>query len=369
MQLTLIKHRLLFMHQKLLLIFFVFIFLADQSFASHAAGGSISLTKTNNPDEYLVRLRLYRNCSSITYGTLQNIWARSLTTGLVTGCSAYLVSSALVDSSDCIPLSGFNCTVGIGIEELIYEGYINLLPAVDWIVYYTECCRNFAINNLISAPAYDIYIEATVDNLNFPGNSTPDFIKTPSLYECSNYSVSYINPIFEPDSDMVLYSLIGARSSATSYIPYVVSLYNPLDFLHSSAAISIDSLAGTISFTPDYIGAFVAVIKATEFRNGIESGSTMRDIIINVINGTSTDIQKENTRQIELLPNPVVNELFLDNAGQKISSIKIFNSFGEVVINETTASGKIDVSNLKCGLYLLQCENKEAQYISRFIKM
>jgi hypothetical protein len=78
------------------------------------------------------------------------------------------------------------------------------------------------------------------------------------------------------------------------------------------------------------------------------------------------NIASQNT--VEVFPNPVTNELYLKNA-VKGQNVLIYGITGQIVKNVYLDNHRLDVSDLKEGLYIIQVMNK-SNYINsiKFVK-
>ena len=81
-------------------------------------------------------------------------------------------------------------------------------------------------------------------------------------------------------------------------------------------------------------------------------------------------IKTNQTKSLNVFPNPTANEINLVLDKDAASKIQIFNIVG-ILVYQTSASGeiKIDVSNFSEGVYSVQIYNKNNNFqISKFIK-
>jgi hypothetical protein len=347
-----------------------FLLFSMQMHAAATTGATIALTKTANPDEYEVSLYIDRFCIVNAPPVNLSIEQKSNSLGMTVTGSVTLITTTQI-TGICVPNGGFSCPGGTGMYELFYHGLIMLPPASDWIISFSECCRNFVITNLSNAGSYTMYVKATLDNLNFPGNSTPAFNANPSLYECLNLNTQHINTVTEPDGDSIAYTLINPMDLNGSPINNYYGGLNANNFLVSSSPINIDPLTGIIDFTPSQIAAAVMVVKATEYRNGVACGSIMRDLMLNIITGQAADVDVNEMPGIYVYPVPATDYLSLNLPDENMKSeIKIYNSTGELVLTKIiSGSGPVDVKELCEGLYVLRCNNQQNIFTSKFVKM
>ena len=98
------------------------------------------------------------------------------------------------------------------------------------------------------------------------------------------------------------------------------------------------------------------------------------DMIVNTENKSvtvdlATGINEINENSLSMFPNPVTNELTINNIS-KNSTISIYDLNGRLIINKISKSEieKIDVSNLTNGIYLIKVSDKKAIITSKFVK-
>ena len=83
----------------------------------------------------------------------------------------------------------------------------------------------------------------------------------------------------------------------------------------------------------------------------------------------SVGINELDYHEVEVYPNPVQNELFVDVESKQITEISILDYSGRVVksiVNSTTNS--IDVSGLTKGIYMLKVSTKTGVFTNHFVK-
>jgi hypothetical protein len=98
------------------------------------------------------------------------------------------------------------------------------------------------------------------------------------------------------------------------------------------------------------------------------TGVTAQSITITQDAGT-TGIKEMSNNSVTLFPNPVTNELTIDNLNIN-STISIFDLIGNLLFNKTVKSTieKIDVSNLPNGVYSIKLIDKKIIKTSKLIK-
>jgi hypothetical protein len=170
-----------------------------------------------------------------------------------------------------------------GMQKYTYEAIITLTQTCDSYHFsWGVCCRNSS-NNLLGQVSP--YFEATLNSGNAVCNNSPKFTAHPIPYVCVNQPVVYNYGILESDGDNLVYSLIDARSSASSVAPYSAgySGSSPVD------GITVNATTGEIEFTPTSIGYYVVVMSISEYDNGGDYiGTVFRDMQFVVQNCTNT---------------------------------------------------------------------------------
>jgi len=85
--------------------------------------------------------------------------------------------------------------------------------------------------------------------------------------------------------------------------------------------------------------------------------------------GNTTNIREMDNmlNKINIYPNPVNNTLNYSGLKGTVS-YKIFNIQGQLLLNGTSLTNQIDVSELQNGLYILNLETEKGTFISKFIK-
>jgi gliding motility-associated-like protein len=261
--------------------------ISTESYGSHSVGADVTYTYVG-PNQYLITVRFYRDCAGITAST-------SITVNYTSSCfpGGFLTLNLLPGSgtqippSPCLPtvVSSCNGGTGYGVEEYIYTGLVTLGgPCADWTFSFDMCCRNAQISTVVNPDSYDLYVETTLDNINFPINSSPVFANIPVTQFCVGNQFFYNQIATDADGDSLVFSLAPANGGPGTPLPYQPG-YGPLQPIASSTPITIDPVTGTISFTPSMIQVGVIAVICEEFRNGIKIGQVKRDIQMNVVGG------------------------------------------------------------------------------------
>ncbi len=264
---------------KLLFIFLITLMYSHTSVASHIMGADITYTYISGND-YLFRLVLYRDCTGITPGSSQNVDFTSNSCGQT--FSQTFTQDSIVDVSQVCPGQLTTCNGGSlpGTQAYYYSAIVTM-PAncTDWQIYWSTCCRNSAITNLQSPGSAGIFVMITMDNLNYPTNSSPQFSAIPTPYLCVNQSFSYNHGAFDPDGDSLVYSLTQPLDGSTP--PGTPIAYNPGYSATNpviASVFNLNSATGEMCFTPTQADFDVIVIQIQEYRNGVLIGTYRREM-------------------------------------------------------------------------------------------
>lgn len=171
-----------------------------------------------------------------------------------------------------------------GVERYSYQGVIQL-PAQcpDWVLGFSECCRNNIITNLSSPSSVSMYVEAVINNVGGLCNNSPVFSTQAVPYICAGQPFSFNHGTFDADGDSLAFSLVNPLDAPGVPIPYVSGL-SPTNPMVTAGGFAFNPVTGQMAFTPSGLQVGVVTIMVQEFRNGARIGSTMRDIQIIVIN-------------------------------------------------------------------------------------
>jgi|GEM_PF-1089061 len=318
--------------------------LPGKMFASHIIGNSITYATTGMPNTYLVTMKLYRDCSGIPAPVSPAVCYSSMSAGLSGTVTLTLMPGSGIECqpSPCVTGNGVSSCIGgtnFAMEEYTYQGMLTFpQAAADWILSYSDCCRNGAISTLLPNSSY---IHTTLDNLNYPNNSSPQFITPPFAQYCLNTLSTFSFTCMDPDGDSLVYSLVQADDNATSACPPGTPVsctynapYSATNPVSSSSPLVFDPATGSLTFTPDILQIAVVAMIVQEYRNGILIGEVKRDDEISVVDGflytdniTGMVYRDNNTNQVfdagdqhmhgtivEALPGPIYASTFANGA-------------------------------------------------------
>jgi uncharacterized repeat protein (TIGR01451 family) len=273
------------MKLKLLLLACATFLFVHASSASHVVGMNITYRYDSTGNDYIFRLTMYRDCSGITAPL-------SVSVLFASSCAASfsvllpLIDSGQVSVNSCAGFGPTSCQGGVlfGYQEYVYEGPVSVAPCADWIVSSTICCRNAAITNVVNPDFYSTYVETTFDNLNFPGNSSPEFGGIPMNYYCVGIPALKDFSAFDGDGDSLRYELVAPQGAAGVLLPMPPG-YGPIQPLAVFTPAMLDSLTGLFLFNPSMVQVATVAVMVSEYRNGTLIGRVRLDDEIVVASG------------------------------------------------------------------------------------
>jgi len=265
-------------------------------YASHAAGGEI-IYEWVSGSTYRFYLKFYRDCGGIDESSIVSLCYFN-SCGTYAGSSSLRLMPRLPDSSlngrevqtGC-PRYPTECAGGTlpGFREYWYETVITLPVQCDyWTFYCSITTRN--TNNNINAG--NLYLEATLNNLDAQQQSSPYFTVKPVPYVCINNPYTFNNGTVDPDRDSLSFEFIHPRAisgstCARSYMAQDISFRTGFSLAEPFATgntFTFDPSTGQMSFTPTQVSANTIAMRVSKWRRGKKIGSVMRDIQIQVTN-------------------------------------------------------------------------------------
>jgi hypothetical protein len=260
---------------------------ATQAWASHAMGADLTYTCLGG-NQYRVRLSFYRDCSGITPSSSITIPITSASCGQSLSLTLNQQPGYPVEVSPLcaaqLPSSTCNGGTLPGVQEYLYEGTITLPAAcTDWVMSHREGNRNASITTISNPGSAWLYVEATLNNVAAPCNSSPDFTSLPVPYICAGQPYIYNHGAVDPDGDVLVYSLIDALDNTGTSVTYNAG-FSGTNPLSSAPPVAINASNGNVTMQPTGTQIAVIAVLVQEFRNGVLIGSTVRDIQVTVLN-------------------------------------------------------------------------------------
>ena len=338
-------------HWLIFRIFFLAIyFIPNNASATHINGADISY-KWISGNTFELSLTLYRDCSGIAAPLSVSANCKSVSCGYNLNATLNRISGTGQEITFTCDSAASTCAGGTnpGIQKYQYSGNITLpVQCIDWIFGYNICCRNCAITTLSYSPnnctgVPSTYVEATLNNLSFPNNSSPVFTNVPVSFFCIGQTFHYNHGAYDANGDSLVYSLIDPKSSSINSVVFNsgFSATNPIS---SSPPMSL-SQNGDLIINPTSLEVGVMALLVKEYRNGILIGSVMRDMELwtrscsNTLPGLS-GINGSSNFNIDACPGRPINfyvNSFDPNAGQ-ILTLLFNNTIPGSVFTTNTAS-------------------------------
>lgn len=253
-------------------------------YATHAMGGDIWY-ECNGGNTYTIYFAFYRDCNGVNAPNTVTINYGSSCTGTSTLVLTQLPGTGQ-DITPVCPGQQTTCAGGNfpGVEKYVYSATVVLAPCADWNFNTSICCRNNAITNINNPGGEEMYLQATLDNLNNPCNSSPVFSNDPVPYVCVGESFCFSHGAIDADGDSIsFYQIVPLDQGPTDPVNYNggFSAGQPIT---SNPQISFNQTTGEICMTPSNIEVSVTALVVEHWSNGVLVGTTMRDIQIVVIN-------------------------------------------------------------------------------------
>ncbi len=274
---------------------FVFIslfFCSNQVKASHAMGADLTYGCLGS-NQYLIILKFFRDCNGITPAGSYSISYSSAQCGVSGNITLALVPPIpplIINPQDITPLCpGQESACGgngpYGVQQWFYQGTLTLPPGcgTDWVLRWTECCRNNAITTLVNPGSQNLFVDAYINNTLPTCNTSPQFLNPPVPFTCVNQPVFYNHGVVDSDGDQLVFSLVNCDQANNTNVDYSGSFSggNPLS---TSTGINVDPVTGDITFTPNQAQVAVMCVLVEEYRNGVKIGEVVRDMQVTVVN-------------------------------------------------------------------------------------
>ncbi|MEZ4775273.1 MAG: T9SS type A sorting domain-containing protein [Bacteroidia bacterium] len=281
----------LYLNLRLAFLPFLLLFFATYSsvFATHSMGADVTYSCIG-PNQYLVKLTFFRDCDGIFPIPVEHLTYSSANCG-VSAAINLTQPSVAVDVTPLCPSATSSCSGGnsaFGIEQYTYTGILNLPPGCgnDWILGWSNCCRNFAITTLNIPGNQSMFAYARLNNTLTPCNNSPIFNNIPTPIVCLNTPVIYNHAVTDIDGDSLVFSLTNCMQSVGVPVIYNPG-YSAVNPLTTVSGVSIDPQTGEITFTPNQLQIGVICVQVDEYRNGVKIGETVRDMQFSVIGCTN----------------------------------------------------------------------------------
>lgn len=265
-------------------------FKTSHLYATHAQGADISY-QCMGGNQYQVTVSFYRDCAGVAAPGAVTINVSSATCGQDFNVNLNTVPGTGNEVTSICPSMGTTCTGGAypGVQEYQYSGIVNLPSnCTDWTFGFSLCCRNNAISNINDPGGDNIYVDAHLDNLNYPCNNSPVFSNPPVPFICVGQTYCFNHGATDADGDSLVYSMITPMTDEGGGTVDYLGGWSATSPLTSVPAVSIDAATGDICMTPQALEVTVMAVRVEEWRDGVMIGSVVRDIQVQVMTCTNT---------------------------------------------------------------------------------
>ena len=81
-----------------------------------------------------------------------------------------------------------------------------------------------------------------------------------------------------------------------------------------------------------------------------------------------TSFYKVSKNELSLYPNPATNRLQIQSGGLPVSGVNIYNSSGQLVMQQNNALQSVDIAPLPRGLYIAEVITPQGNMRKRWVK-
>ncbi len=286
-----------------LLLLFVIGLMPKKAHASHGAGGEI-IYEWISDSTYRVFFKFYRDCTGAPEPSPQqplcvtnpcdptwnqNInmdkWQGTLPGGgdngkpVAPGCAQY--PTKCEDPASPIP----------GYQEWWYSAIVTLTGKCNFFTFSTSIGARNPSTNTGGNSGGNLYVETTLNNVFFQGNSSPYFTIKPTPYVCVNTPYDFNNGAIDPNRDSLVTEVVqpqnGGCGQSGAFVTMSAGITYPNNPIPANNNFQTNAKTGQLSFTPTQQGVHTLTTKVKEYRKGILVGYIMRDVQIAVLNCSS----------------------------------------------------------------------------------
>ncbi|MEP7263439.1 MAG: T9SS type A sorting domain-containing protein [Bacteroidota bacterium] len=277
-----------------LLILMCFMASSFTAKATHVAGADLTYKDLGN-NNYEVTLTYYRDCAGSMPGNAENLRVSAASCGVDFNATLNVISGTGNEITFPCNSSASTCSGGssFGVQKWSYSAVVNL-PSVcaDWVFSWNRCCRNCAITTTVHGncqgePESNFYLEAKLNNLNVAGNNSPTFTENPVATMCLGQNFVFNHGAIDVDGDSLAYNIVGSQIAPGTTVTYQNG-YSAASPITSTPPLSVNSVTGDLSMTPQQLEVGVMAVRVDEYRGGVLIGAVTRDMqfIVQTCNNT-----------------------------------------------------------------------------------
>lgn len=287
-----------------ILTLFTLLLSGTKVWSSHLFGGELFYTHVTG-NTYKITLVLYADCGG-TPGAFQGLPGATPTI-LVFNNNTLFQSMQLqpqaglgVNVSPVCPdeINNTTCNNGTlpGVMRFFYTANITLnTSSNNWVFRFngefnnnTLAGRSNSITNiLIPGGGSLLSLEARLNNTQSITNSSPTYTSIPTPFFCMNFPQEYNQGAVDPNGDSLVFSLVSGLAANGTMVNNVTYIFpfnatNPIGA--APGTFAFNTINGQLSFTPNIPQQALVVGRVSEYRNGVLVGTSMREMIIVVLN-------------------------------------------------------------------------------------
>ena len=242
--------------------------------ASHFTNASITWTALGN-NQFLFQVNMVRDCQAIPFPSTIDLQLNSPCGNLVLTLTDQIPGGLDVTELCSQNAGNSACSGGMlpGFELHRFIGTTALTPCDSWTASWSTCCRYPGVNAASSGSAA-FYVEAVLNTLDYPNNSSVQYIGRPYPFETAGELQSLSTSVLDEDCDSLLFELVPALEQANQPVIYTSGYAGAQPFTNTV----FDQKSGYLTFTDPAVGAFLYAVKVSEFDpNGNLMGYSMVD--------------------------------------------------------------------------------------------
>ncbi len=269
--------------------------------ASHIIGGEITYVCTGT-NQYLVTLKLYRDCTSFT--PFDNPAYMTIFTQDGDLVDNFALSSPIIidipaeSDNPCLDAPDDVC-----VEQATYTATITVPDGSQgYLLVYQRCCRNAGIVNIVTPDDVGAtYTQEIPPNTDAVCNASPVFNDFPPTVVCLDDPIIFDHSATDPDGDSLAYTFYWPYQGASAAMPApTIASYPPYDGvvwvggydetypIDAAPAFTVDAETGILTGTATSEGRYVVGVMCKEYRDGVWLGDHIRDFQFNVVACTPT---------------------------------------------------------------------------------
>lgn len=330
--------------------------------ATHLTSAFINYVYIDS-NQYLLTVDIHRDCNGIPAPTSVTVCYSSASAGI----SDTIMLNLIFSTGNPILIT--NCftppppCMNYGIEEWTYANAVVLPQAAnDWVFGFWAGMYSGDPNS-----TNDVYVYATLNNVDYPENSTPNFYYPGFTYYCLNIYNNINFSCSDIDGDSLVYNLTGAMEGTDDCPASPVPVVYPVPYsasypLSSSSPVNLNSSTGVFYFTPALIEIRPVCIKIDEYRNGILIASFTRNNVITIIPTTGID-EPSKKLNVSISPNPFSSSLQIKNENNEQMHLQLDDITGrKLFVYDFKGAANIEVSHFAPGIYFYHLTDTKSNF-------